>query len=98
MPLKSSRFRVKLSSWILFKTKIYLALQKMLFVCFTPAFTKGWLASFRSDEFGCPTVISNVSSLPEVGGDAAIYFDPLSVDDIAQKIEKVISDEKLRGE
>ena len=49
-------------------------------------------------KFGCPTVISDVSSLPEVGGDASVYFDPQSVDDIAQKLETVIGDEKLRAE
>lgn len=40
---------------------------------------------------GCPVIISNVSSLPEVGGKAAIYVDPLSVDDIAEKIKYVLS-------
>ena len=43
-------------------------------------------------------LLSDVSSLPEVGGDAAVYFDPQSADDIAQKLEKVLSDEKLRQE
>jgi len=46
----------------------------------------------------CPVVTSNVSSLPEAGGDAALYFDPNDTDDIAEKIEKVISDPKLREE
>jgi len=47
---------------------------------------------------GCPVLISNVSSLPEAGGDAAVYFDPEDVDDIASKIEKVLSDENLQKE
>ena len=47
---------------------------------------------------GCPVLTSNVSSLPEAGGDAALYFDPQSVSDIASKIEKVISSPKLREE
>ncbi|HSX09825.1 MAG TPA: glycosyltransferase family 1 protein [Candidatus Saccharimonadales bacterium] len=46
----------------------------------------------------CPVVTSNVSSLPEAGGDAALYVDPNNVDDIAKKIEKVITDKKLRDE
>jgi glycosyltransferase involved in cell wall biosynthesis len=47
---------------------------------------------------GCPVITSNISSLPEAGGDAAIYVDPENVDDIAKKITKVITDEKLRHE
>ena len=45
----------------------------------------------------CPVVCSNSSSLPEIAGSAAEYFDPLSVDDMAGKIQKVIEDDKLRG-
>ena len=39
---------------------------------------------------GCPVVTSNVSSLPEVGGKAALYVDPTSLDDIADKIDSAI--------
>ena len=35
---------------------------------------------------GCPVVTSNVSSLPEVAGDAALMIDPLSVSDLAAAI------------
>ncbi len=44
----------------------------------------------------CPIISSNSSSLPEVAGDAAIYFDPTNVDDIAKKIRDVSSNEVLR--
>lgn len=47
---------------------------------------------------GAPVVSSNATSLPEVHGDAAVYFDPLSVDDMAAKIDSVISNEDLRQE
>lgn len=40
---------------------------------------------------GCPVVISNVSSLPEVGGEAAIKVDPESVADIARGITEALS-------
>ena len=39
---------------------------------------------------GVPVLMSNTSSLPEVGGDAALYFDPLSVEAIEETIEKII--------
>jgi glycosyltransferase involved in cell wall biosynthesis len=47
---------------------------------------------------GCPVITSNVSSLPEAGGDAALYVDPQNVDDIAEKIVLLVTDKKLRDE
>jgi len=38
---------------------------------------------------GTPVIASNTSSLPEVGGDAALYFDPNSVEDIRNLIDQV---------
>ena len=46
----------------------------------------------------CPVIMSNTSSLPEVGGDAAIYFDPNNLDDMREKIMTVIFNEELRIE
>jgi len=45
---------------------------------------------------GIPTVTSNVSSLPEVAGDAALTVDPTDVNAIALALERVVSDEALR--
>lgn len=45
----------------------------------------------------CPVIMSNTSSLPEVGGDAAIYFDPNNIDDMREKIESVIFNIDLRN-
>jgi glycosyltransferase involved in cell wall biosynthesis len=47
---------------------------------------------------GCPVITSNVSSLPEAGGDAALYVDPENVGDIADKIIQLIKNDKLRKE
>lgn len=47
---------------------------------------------------GCPVVISNVSSLPEAGGDAALYVDPNDPNDIAEKIKLVLTNESLRDQ
>ncbi len=41
---------------------------------------------------GVPVVTSNVSSLPEVVGDAGLLVDPKNPSDIAQKIEQILSD------
>ncbi len=45
---------------------------------------------------GTPVVTSNVSSLPEIAGDAALLVDPTSVDDIAEGIRRAVMDEPLR--
>ena len=47
---------------------------------------------------GIPVVCSNVSSLPEVAGDAAILVDPLDVEGLAAGMERVLGDEELRAE
>jgi glycosyltransferase involved in cell wall biosynthesis len=47
---------------------------------------------------GCPIACSNASSLPEVAGDAALFFDPDSTDDIARVLLLVINDRDLRAE
>ncbi|OGH16795.1 MAG: hypothetical protein A3C30_00435 [Candidatus Levybacteria bacterium RIFCSPHIGHO2_02_FULL_40_18] len=64
-----------------------------------PSLYEGFgLPILEAMKYGCPVLTSNVSSLPEAGGDAAIYFNPEDVSDIAEKIEKVLSDKKLRDD
>lgn len=46
---------------------------------------------------GVPVITSNVTSLPEVAGDAAITVDPLDVSSIAHAIEQVATDSALRA-
>lgn len=43
----------------------------------------------------CPVVTSNLSSLPEICGDAAVYCNPLDIEDIARKIEFILSDSEF---
>ena len=45
---------------------------------------------------GCPVVSSNTSSLPEVGGEAAAYFDPYSIEEMAEVIKDVIYNDDKR--
>ena len=47
---------------------------------------------------GAPVVTSNVSSLPEVAGDAAVLVNPENVFDIARGIKEALLDETLRAE
>lgn len=41
---------------------------------------------------GVPVICSNTTSLPEVGGDAAIYFDPSSPDELADRLRSLERD------
>ncbi|MFQ3675844.1 MAG: glycosyltransferase family 1 protein [Endomicrobiia bacterium] len=47
---------------------------------------------------GCPVVVSDGGSLPEVVGDAGVYVNPYDVESIAEGILKVLNDENLRKE
>lgn len=47
---------------------------------------------------GRPVITSNILSMPEVGGDAAIYVDPLDENEIRSAILNLISNETLRND
>ena len=46
---------------------------------------------------GCPVLVANVSSLPEVCGDAALYCDPLDVGSITAGMRRLAEDDALRA-
>ena len=50
------------------------------------------------DAFACglPVITSNVSAMPEIGGEAVIYVDPYKAEDIKEKLDMVMGDKKLR--
>jgi glycosyltransferase involved in cell wall biosynthesis len=45
---------------------------------------------------GIPVASSNATCLPEILGDAAIYFNPSNVDDMVEKIKRALVDRELR--
>ncbi len=62
-----------------------------------PSFLEGFgLPGLEAMAMGLPVVASNSSCLPEVYQNAALYFDPFVTDEMAQKIEQVMGDKKLR--
>jgi glycosyltransferase involved in cell wall biosynthesis len=64
-----------------------------------PSLSEGFgLPALEAMSYGAPIVSSNASCLPEVYGDAAEYFDPLDVKDMADAIYRVIGDQKRRKE
>jgi glycosyltransferase involved in cell wall biosynthesis len=46
--------------------------------------------------FSCPVVCSNASSIPEVAGDAAHYFEPDSIESMVHAIQEVLGSQSLR--
>ena len=67
--------------------------------CFIfPSFYEGFgLPPLEAMACGCPVIVSNAASLPEVCGDAVLYCDPYSPEDIAAKITLLMGDEALRN-
>jgi len=62
-----------------------------------PSLYEGFgLPVLEAMKFNCPVLTSNVSSLPEAGGDAAHYCNPESTESIKEGIEKIIEDRKYR--
>ncbi|MDB4476559.1 glycosyltransferase, partial [bacterium] len=54
------------------------------------------LPPLEAMRYGCPVVVSNSSSVPEVVGDAGQYFDPASTESIAAAVEAVVFDTEFK--
>jgi glycosyltransferase involved in cell wall biosynthesis len=62
-----------------------------------PSFYEGfgmWI--LEAYDAGVPVLVSNVSSLPEIGGESCLYCDPHSMSNISQQLERLLTDEPLR--
>ncbi len=62
-----------------------------------PSLSEGFgLPGLEAMVHGCPVVSSSATCLPEVYGDAAVYFDPEDIADMAEKINQVLASPKLQ--
>jgi glycosyltransferase involved in cell wall biosynthesis len=62
-----------------------------------PSFFEGFgLPPLEAMAWGCPVITSNVSSLPEVVGDAALLIDPYQTREIKDAMKRVLSDSGLK--
>ena len=73
------------------------ALYKNARVFVMPSFEEGFgIPLLEAMACGTPVASSNAASLPEVGGDTAVYFNPHDISDVEHKISQVLSNENLR--
>jgi glycosyltransferase involved in cell wall biosynthesis len=74
------------------------ALYRLADVFVFPSLYEGFgLPPLEAMANGTPVITSNISSLPEVVGDAALTVDPYNIDEIAQAIRNVLDDAELRS-
>lgn len=68
--------------------------------CFVmPSFEEGFgIPLLEAMASNCPVASSIAGSLPEVGGNAALYFDPKNIDDMVEKIMFVLNNLNIRKE
>jgi len=64
-----------------------------------PSLYEGFgLPPLEAMQCGIPVITSNTSSLPEIMGDSGIMVDPLDIDDLADKMSLLLTDDQLRRE
>lgn len=64
-----------------------------------PSFYEGFgLPPLEAQACGCPVLVSNAASLPEVCADSALYCSPHDIQDIARQMARLIADPQLAGE
>ena len=62
-----------------------------------PSLYEGFgLPVLDAQQAGVPVVCSSAASLPEVAGEGAVYFDPLSVQEMVEAITRVLEEKPLR--
>ncbi|HEX7583333.1 MAG TPA: glycosyltransferase family 1 protein [Prolixibacteraceae bacterium] len=72
-------------------------LYQMADVMVYPSLFEGFgLPVAEAQASGCPVITSNTSSLPEAGGEAAIYINPEKPEEIGKALKKLLADQILR--
>ncbi len=71
----------------------------LAYIYVQPSYYEGFgMPPLEAMAVGCPVIASKTQALVEVCGDACLYFDPLSVEDLVEKIKILITSSKTRNE
>ena len=74
------------------------ALMESALVLAFPSTTEGFgLPPLEAMLLGCPALVAPCGALPEVCGDAALYFDPLSKESLRFAVDRIVTDNELRN-
>jgi glycosyltransferase involved in cell wall biosynthesis len=75
------------------------AIYQMAEIMVYPSFYEGFgLPVLEAQASGCPVITSNISSLPEAGGDGALYISPGNSTEIGNAIANILNNNELREE
>lgn len=93
---------LKLRNRVIFTGKInddeLKCLYKNASVFVYPSYYEGFgLPPLEAMSYGIPTIVSNMTSIPEVVGDAGLYVDPYNPKDISDKIVMISDDTNLKS-
>jgi len=67
-----------------------------LFFCFPSLYEGFGIPVLEAFACGCPALLSTGGSLPEIGGNAANYFDPADADSLQKSANELINNQSLR--
>ncbi|TXK44901.1 glycosyltransferase family 4 protein [Pontibacter qinzhouensis] len=77
----------------LFLAQLY---NQALFFVFPSQYEGFGIPTLEAFSFGTPVLLANAGSLPEVGGNAALYFDPYDMSSMYNKTERLVANSALR--
>jgi len=89
--------KVKILGYISDTEKTHLLKNAELFI-FSSLYEGFGIPILEAMAHGIPVITSNITSMPEVAGDAALLVNPNKVEEIAEAMERVIHDQDLRTE
>ena len=89
--------RIILTGYVDIETKRKLYSHALCFLF--PSICEGWgNPILEAMACGCPVITSDITAMPEAGGDAAVYTDPYNTEMLADKISAILSSTEYRNE
>lgn len=76
-------------------TALFASAEALTYTSYFEGFGIPIVEAFRAE---VPVITSNITSMPEVAGDAALLADPFSQESINEKMQKIVSDPMLRND